>query len=62
MENNEILEEIKALLIVLIEKTENTNNILQKGIKTQWGHNMPTIELDPDRFKKSEAIREKTAH
>jgi hypothetical protein len=51
------LEEIKALLETLIEKTQYTNEILKRGIKIQWGHNMSVLDMDSDRFKKSEQMR-----
>lgn len=52
------LEEIRVLLGILIEKTQRTNQLLQSGIKTQWGHNMSVLNMDPGRFGKSEEERE----
>ena len=52
------LEEIRALLSTLVAKTDATNQLLRGGLKTQWGHNMSTLEMDPDRFKKSEEERD----
>lgn len=54
------LEEIKTLLGVLVEKTQHTNHLLKQGTKTQWGHNMSTLEMDPNRFRKSEEDRGQT--
>ena len=54
------LEEIRVLLGILIDKTQYTNHILKSGTKIQWGHNITTLEMDPDRFKKSEAERQVT--
>ncbi len=51
------LQEVIDLLGVLIEKTDHTNQLLKTGIKTQFGHNMSTLEMDPDRFRKSEEER-----
>lgn len=66
MENSEIiiqkLESINSLLATMIEKINHTNDLLSRGLKSQWGHNMTTLEMDPERFKKSEALRQKTPH
>lgn len=53
-------EAIIVLLERLVEKTEHTNNLLSRGLKTQWGHGMATLGMDSDRFEKSEALRQKT--
>ncbi len=63
MEGKEIvqkIEEIRVLLGVLIEKTQETNQILRSGVKTQFGHSMASLNMDPDRFRKSEAERQVT--
>lgn len=56
----EKLEEIRALLSVLIEKTDHTNHLLKSGIKTQFGHNLNVLDMDLDRFRKSEEARQRT--
>lgn len=56
----EKLEEIRVLLSSLIDSTDHTNHILKQGIKTQYGHGIHTLEMDPDRFRKSEEARQKT--
>lgn len=49
-----ILGEIRELLALLVEKTQETNSLLKDGIKTRWGHSMSMLEMDPERFKKNE--------
>lgn len=58
MDNTDrLLEEIIVLLGTLIDKTDHTNNILKQGVRTQFGHGLHTLEMDPDRFQKSEEER-----
>jgi len=60
MDTIQKLEEIRVLLATLISETQHTNALLKSGIKTQFGHGMHTLEMDPDRFKNSEEARSKT--
>ena len=57
MDDHKLLEQlelIRGLMQTLIDKTHETNRLLKEGISTQWGHNMATLAMDPDRFKKNE--------
>lgn len=48
------IDKITLLLEQLIEETHETNKILREGVKSQFGHGLRTLEMDPKRFKNNE--------
>ena len=48
------LEDVKKLLSVLINKTNETNILLKEGVQIKWGHKINMLDMDPERFKNNE--------